>query len=182
MSGISRQFLDESRAFLTQDYMPKIEGCVSQLNERQVWSRSNDASNSIGNLLLHLAGSSRYWAVEVIGGKPIGRVRQREFDRRDPVSPQQLLADLRAVMNEVDAQLAKLSDDALLEMRTSHKERLTVLWCVYHLVEHFAMPLAAFAPGQSASRPPALPSPPSRIPGNPPIDTGMAMPARRGPS
>jgi len=139
MSGISRQFLDESRAFLTQDYMPKIEGCVSQLNERQVWSRSNDASNSIGNLLLHLAGSSRYWAVEVIGGKPIGRVRQQEFDRRDPVSPQQLLADLRAVMNEVDAQLAKLSDDALLEMRTSHKERLTVLWCVYHLVEHFAM-------------------------------------------
>ena len=139
MSDASRTFLDESRAFLAKDYMPKIEGCVGQLTEGQIWSRSNEASNSIGNLLLHLTESSRYWAVEVIGGKPIGRVRQKEFDRREPVSPKQLLDDLRAAMSEVDARLVKLTDKSLLEMRTSHGDQLTVLWCVYHLVEHFSM-------------------------------------------
>jgi len=50
--------------------MPKIERCLAQLTEEQIWSRTNDASNSIGNLLLHLTGSSRYWAAEVIGARP----------------------------------------------------------------------------------------------------------------
>src|SRR5882672_7292108 len=113
MSDLSKQFISDSRAFLTQDYMPKIERCLAQLTEEQVWSRSNDASNSIGNLLLHLAGSSRYWAVEVIGGKPIGRVRQSEFDRREPVSCEQLMADLRAAVSEVDLKLAELPGEAL---------------------------------------------------------------------
>jgi uncharacterized damage-inducible protein DinB len=139
MSSFSQQFLDESRSFLTQDYLPKIERSVSQLTEDQIWSRSNDASNSIGNLMLHLAGSSRYWAIEVIGGKPIGRVRQREFDRRESIPPEQLLADLRAAVDEVDHLLAELPCESLLEVRSSGEKQLTVLWCVYHIVEHFAM-------------------------------------------
>jgi len=139
MRDLSQQFLSDSRAFLSQDYLPKIERCMVQLTEAQIWSRGNNASNSIGNLLLHLAGSSRYWAVEVIGGKPTGRVRQQEFDQREPISADRLLADLRAAVNEVDHQLAGLSGEALLESRASHKEQLTVLWCIYHIVEHFAM-------------------------------------------
>jgi len=62
MRDLSQQFLSDSRAFLSQDYLPKIERCMVQLTEAQIWSRGNNASNSIGNLLLHLAGSSRYWA------------------------------------------------------------------------------------------------------------------------
>src|SRR5580765_6789079 len=68
LPDVSRQFLSDSRTFLTHDYLPKIERCMSQLTPEQIWFRANDASNSIGNLLLHLAGSSRYWAIEVIGG------------------------------------------------------------------------------------------------------------------
>ena len=139
MRDLSQQFLSDSRAFLSQDYLPKIERCMVQLTEAQIWSRGNNASNSIGNLLLHLAGSSRYWAVEVIGGKPIGRVRQAEFDRREPVSPEKLMSDLRAALSEVDRQLAGLTGEALLEVRATRDEKLTVLWCIYHLVEHFAM-------------------------------------------
>jgi uncharacterized damage-inducible protein DinB len=139
MSDVSRAFLDDSRAFLTQDYMPKIERCMSRLTEEQVWSRSDGASNSIGHLLLHLAGSSRYWAIEVIGGQPIGRMWQQEFDRREPLSPDRLLADLRAAVADVDRRLAELSAETLLEERISHDEEPTVLWCVYHIVEHFSM-------------------------------------------
>jgi uncharacterized damage-inducible protein DinB len=139
MTTFSRQFLDDSRAFLIEDYLPKIERCATQLTQEQIWSRSNDASNSIGNLMLHLAGSSRYWAVEVIGGTPIGRVRQREFDQREPVASDRLLAELRAAVAEVERRLSALPDEALLETRTAGEERLTVLWCVYHIVEHFSM-------------------------------------------
>ena len=139
LPDVSEQFLSDSRAFLTEDYLPKIERCVSQLTPEQIWFRANDASNSIGNLLLHLAGSSRYWAIEVIGKQPIGRIRQQEFDRRDPLSPDRLMADLRAAVVDVERRLAELSAETLLEKRTSHDEALTVLWCVYHIVEHFSM-------------------------------------------
>ena len=139
MKEFAQQFLSASRAFLTEDYMSKIERCMAQLTDDQIWSRSNDASNSIGNLLLHLAGSSRYWIVEVIGGEPIGRVRQREFDERGSISSEMLLAGLRAAVREVDHRLANLSREALLEMRASRDEQFTVLWCIYHVVEHFAM-------------------------------------------
>lgn len=136
---LSKQFLSDSRAFLTRDYLPKIEQCVAQLTETQIWHRANDASNSVGNLVLHLAGSSRYWASEVIDREPTGRVRQREFDRREPLSSNDLLAELRAAVDEVDRRLGKLSGETLLETRTAREETITVLWCVYHLVEHFAM-------------------------------------------
>jgi uncharacterized damage-inducible protein DinB len=138
MVDVSQQFLEDSRAFLTRDYMPKIEHFVSQLTTDQVWHRDNDGSNSIGNLLLHLAGSSRWWAIEIIGGKPTGRVRQREFDPREPIPSDRLLADLQTAVNEVDLQLAGLTGEKLVEMRGVHDEQHTVLWCVYHIVEHFA--------------------------------------------
>ncbi|HKW51147.1 MAG TPA: DinB family protein, partial [Candidatus Eisenbacteria bacterium] len=54
-------------------------------------------------------------------------------------SPEKLMSDLRAAMGEVDRQLAGLSGEALLEVRTARNEKVTVLWCVYHIVEHFAM-------------------------------------------
>jgi uncharacterized damage-inducible protein DinB len=139
MNALGRTFLDDSRAFLAQDYMPKIERCVTQLTEEQMWTRANEASNSIGNLILHLTGSSRYWALEVIGGKPIGRIRQLEFDRRDPIPADRLLADLRAAMAQVDQALSHIPPETLLERRTAREEQTTVLWCVYHLVEHFGM-------------------------------------------
>ena len=49
------------------------------------------------------------------------------------------MSDLRAAMSEVDRHLAGLSGEALLELRATRDEKLTVLWCVYHLVEHFSM-------------------------------------------
>jgi len=139
MSDVSRTFLTDSRAFLTQDYMPKIERCIARLNEEQVWFRGDGASNSIGHLLLHLTGSTRYWAIEVIGGSSIGRVRQREFDPPATVPTDRLMADLRAVVTEVDELLAQMSASVLLDERTIREERVTVLWCVYHIVEHFSM-------------------------------------------
>ena len=139
MSDVARTFLTDSRAFLTQDYMPKIERCIARLNEEQVWSRADGASNSIGHLLLHLTGSTRYWAIEVIGGSSIGRIRQREFDPPAAVPTDRLMADLRAVVTEVDELLAQMSASVLLDERTIREERVTVLWCVYHIVEHFSM-------------------------------------------
>ena len=49
------------------------------------------------------------------------------------------MADLRAVVEEVDQLLSQMSATVLLDERTARNERCTVLWCVYHIVEHFSM-------------------------------------------
>ena len=138
MTDALPQFLAESRRFLMEDYTPKIERCVSQLTDEQIWTRPNEASNSIGNLVLHLAGSSRYWASDVIDGVPTGRVRQREFDERTKVPSAELLARLQTAMRDVDRRLAGVRAETLLETRKARDEEFTVLWCVYHIVEHYS--------------------------------------------
>ena len=55
----SEAFLAQSRRLLTDSYLPRIERCVRGLSDEQLWWRANAESNSIGNLILHLAGNVR---------------------------------------------------------------------------------------------------------------------------
>jgi uncharacterized damage-inducible protein DinB len=109
------------------------------LGEDDVWWRVNDASNSIGNLMLHLDGSTRMWMLRVAGGRQIVRDRDAEFAARGPLARSALLARLRSTLAEVDEVLATLNETTLLERRASPQGEVTVLWAVLHGVEHFAM-------------------------------------------
>jgi uncharacterized damage-inducible protein DinB len=131
--------LTEARAFLRGDYLPKIERCLEALSEEDVWWRANNGSNSIGNLILHLDGSTRAWILGVAGGRRVVRDRDAEFAERGPLAKSALLARLRSTLAETDEVLALLNEATLLERRQSSKGEVTVLWAVLHGVEHFAM-------------------------------------------
>ena len=47
------------------------------LSEEEIWWRSNDASNSVGNLVLHLDGNVRQWIISGLGGEADRRERER---------------------------------------------------------------------------------------------------------
>ena len=132
-------FIAQSRGFLSADYLPKIERCLAVLSDEDVWWRANEGSNSIGNLLLHLEGSTRAWIIGVAGGSPGQRDRQHEFDERERIPRAALLSRLRKTLAEADGVLAQLDVDVLLERRQARDEEVTVLWAVYHAVEHFSM-------------------------------------------
>ena len=138
MADIAKLFITESRAFLT-DYLPKIERCLEVLSDEDVWWRANEGSNSIGNLLLHLEGSTRTWIISVVGGSQSSRDRQQEFDERAQITRTELMARLRKTLADADEVLARLDAEALPERRQSPWEEVTVFWAVYHAVEHFAM-------------------------------------------
>jgi len=139
MRDISRMFVEDSRAFLSADYLPKIERSLEALTDEDIWWRANDESNSIGNLLLHLEGSTRGWILDTAGGSNSQRNRQQEFDERRQIPASELLARLKRTLAEADDVLARLTMEELLERRKSAYEEVTVLWAVYHAVEHFAM-------------------------------------------
>jgi uncharacterized damage-inducible protein DinB len=140
MTALAASLLADARAFLRAEYLSKIERCLDVLSEEDIWWRTNEESNSIGNLLLHLDGSTRKWILAVAGNRRIVRDRSAEFAERGPIAKSALLARLRATLAESDEILATLDEATLLERRrSSNEEEVTVLWAVLHAVEHFAM-------------------------------------------
>ena len=73
----------------------RIKHCLGQLNEQQVWHRSQPGLNSIGNLVLHLCGNLRQWVVAGLGGAPDVRNRPAEFAEAGPVPKNELVRNLR---------------------------------------------------------------------------------------
>src|SRR3982750_4682758 len=106
MTDIAKQFIAASRAFLSSDYLPKLERCLEVLTDEDVWWRAHEGSNSIGNLLLHLEGSTRGWIINIVGGAHSARDRQQEFDERAQIPRAELIARLNQTLAEADEVLA----------------------------------------------------------------------------
>jgi uncharacterized damage-inducible protein DinB len=142
----SLAFLRHARFRLMEDYQVKITAALAELTDEQIWWRPNAASNSAGNLILHLAGNVRQWIIAGIGGETDIRDRAREFTEHRQISKDELLELLKATLDEVDAVLAKLENEASAAQSDAPLQRecvpqgflQTVLDAVFHVVEHFS--------------------------------------------
>ena len=85
-------FLKFSREKMMGQFWPRLRTAVEPLTEEQVWWRPNEASNSIGNLILHLNGNARQWLVDSFNDTKDGRDRPAEFFATGGVSAGNLLA------------------------------------------------------------------------------------------
>ena len=139
VESVARAFLDRAIDFLTDEYLPKIERCLEQLSDEQIWWRANEQSNSIGNLVLHLCGNARQWIVCGLGSQPDTRTRDAEFARRDPLERAELLSLLRSTLGDVESVLRDLDPSTLLEKRKIQGHEVEVLEAVFHVTEHFSM-------------------------------------------
>ncbi len=126
-------------AFKLRQCLERIEVCLGQLSEDQIWARPNEASNSCGNLCLHLAGNVRQWILAGVAGEPDLRRRDEEFAARGGVTREQMLARLRSTVEDACAVVGGLSEQRLGETVKPQNYEVTVLEAVYHVVEHFAM-------------------------------------------
>jgi hypothetical protein len=139
MPDVARVFVDKSRNLITSDYVPKIERCLGLLSDGDIWWRPNDASNSIGNLILHLCGNVTMWIIGGVGNQPFDRNRQLEFDERRQIPAADLRARLRSVVAQADEVLSEIDGAELLSRRRIQGYDVNVLEAIYHVVEHFSM-------------------------------------------
>jgi hypothetical protein len=91
---VATLFLEFSRKKLLGQYWPRLKECVAPLSEEQVWWRPNDASNSIGNLLLHLNGNVDQWLIASFNNSEDQRDRPAEFAAKGQATAGELLAKL----------------------------------------------------------------------------------------
>src|SRR5919202_6346411 len=95
---VAREFVARSRFYLNDEYRTKIRRAVKAIPPDAIWRRANDQSNSVGNLLAHLAGNVRQWIVSGVGGAPDTRDRRAEFAAQGGAGAAELLERLEAVL------------------------------------------------------------------------------------
>ena len=137
--NIHTAFLEFSRKKLLEQYWPRLRSCVEGLSDEQVWWRPNDASNSIGNLILHLNGNVRQWLIASFKRSDDSRDRPAEFRERRLIPASALLEKLGATLQEASEVLALLSEADLLTTFEIQGYTVTGLTAVYQVVEHFAL-------------------------------------------
>ena len=117
--------------------LQRIKHCTDQLTDQQLWHRPSESANSIANLILHLCGNLRQWIISGVGGSPDVRDRPSEFSQRGPMPKAELLKRLDDTVGEVDAVLAALSPQRLLESRRIQGFDVTVTGAIFDAIPHF---------------------------------------------
>ena len=132
-------FLDFSRMKLTEQYWPRMKQAVESLSDEQVWWRPNDASNSVGNLMLHLNGNVTQWLLASFSREKDVRDRPTEFAAHDGITRDELVARLGTTVQHAGQMLERLTEAELLATYQIQGFTVTGLGAVYQVVEHFAL-------------------------------------------
>lgn len=125
--------------------MPKLRRIVDMLSEDDIWWRPNEASNSVGNMLLHMCGNLGQWIVSGAGGAPDTRDRQSEFFASGPIPKADLMEKVERMVGQVDLVLADLGEELLLDRLTVQNFEVSRLHAIYHSIEHFSYHLGQIA-------------------------------------
>ncbi len=137
-TDLAGPLLGEARRVLVEVYPPRIARCLKLLSEEEIWWRPNRASNSVGNLILHLQGNVRQWIIAGLGGQMDRRDRNREFAETGPIPRRALLDGLRKTAKEADQVLTTIREPGLMRMFSIQGFDVTGLQAVCHVAEHFA--------------------------------------------
>lgn len=127
----------KAAAFELGEAFARIRHCVGQLADEQVWFRSGEQLNSIGNLLLHLSGNVRQYLVAGLTHAPDTRDRPKEFLERSPIAKGDLLARLGDAVADAQRAMSAMTAAELLLVRRIQNRDFTGLAAIMQSVPHF---------------------------------------------
>ncbi|MEL7002094.1 MAG: DinB family protein [Bacteroidota bacterium] len=116
----------------------KIEKCFTQLSQDEIWKSPNDSSNSIGNLVLHLCGNIRQYAISSLGKTTDIRQRDEEFSKGQSLPKEDLLQRLKDTTEEAKSIISKADIDNLLRKRNVQGYYFSGMGVVIHVTEHYS--------------------------------------------
>jgi hypothetical protein len=109
------------------------------MSTEQIWWRPNEASNSVGNIILHLNGNVTQWLVASFNRDQDKRDRPSEFSAVGGLAAAELLDRLGATIAEAAKVLDRLTPDELLAPYEIQGYHVHGLDAVYQVVEHFGL-------------------------------------------
>ncbi len=137
-TDFTKGFIRQADHTIREVYLARMVRCIEELSPEQIWWRPNPASNSAGNLVLHLTGNIRQWIIAGLGGAPDVRERDKEFAELGPLPRRILVSRLRKTVEDACRVLRKLSAEDLARDYTIQGFRVTGLAATFHVAEHFS--------------------------------------------
>lgn len=122
---------------LLTEYPNLLARCFQALSEEDIWWRPHEQANAVGNLVLHVAGSNRYYLDHVVGGGADVRDRASEFAARGGRSKVDLEQVWSVVTARVERVLGTLTPERLA-LATSDRGR-SVAEVLLHVTHHNAL-------------------------------------------
>src|SRR5215510_3282971 len=136
-AALAETFRKDACACLNK-YLPRMVHCLESLSEDDIWWRPNAASNSAGNIVLHLCGNVRQWILSGLGGARDVRERDKEFAERGPIPRQALIERLQATVEEACGTIDGLPLPMFSQEFDIQGYRFAGLIAVARVYEHFS--------------------------------------------
>lgn len=130
--------LDSLRTRITAVFPAQIRAAIEPLTDEQIWWRPNEQSNSIGNIVLHLAGSLNHFLSRNIGGIDYTRDRAAEFAERRTIPKAELLAVFDDMVARAERTFASLAPERLGDPSPEPKMHTVVLQDLVNVLAHVA--------------------------------------------
>ena len=132
--------LDEVILSLHRDKMLDLEhrwvNALQQLNDDDLNWRPNDLSNSIANLVVHIAGNFRQRFVSGIGGEPDNRDRNEEFNTRQRFTKQELVNILTEHFAIVHRSMLNMTSQMLTQVYNIQGRDVSGLDVIFGVATH----------------------------------------------
>lgn len=116
----------------------EVRKLAEPLSEAAFWTKPLDSSNSVGHLVLHLAGNLNHFIGAQLGGTGYVRDREREFTETQPPAKAEALGRLDGAVATFHRVVSGLSADQLAAPHPEPRFGIAMNALV-HLVSHFAL-------------------------------------------
>jgi uncharacterized damage-inducible protein DinB len=130
--------LEQWKLEVPGNYVKRITESLVELPDEEIWWRPNDASNSLGNLMLHLCGNMRQWIIAGLGGAEDIRKRDLEFSEKGPIPRAELVEKLEGVVKEATRVIMRLSAVDLLKRYNIQGFKVIGYEALIHVTTHVA--------------------------------------------
>jgi len=124
--------------FRLHENTTRVEKCLIELSEEEIWLKPNKSTNSVGNLMLHLRGNITQYIISSLGNKEDMRNRELEFTTSGSYNKSELFDKLNSTVTEAVDIIKNLSEDELLSARSVQGYELSGTGIIIHVVEHYS--------------------------------------------
>jgi uncharacterized damage-inducible protein DinB len=132
-----KEFIDQC-LFRISESTAKLTTCLDELEEVDVWKRPNQHSNAVGNIILHLCGNIRQYAISSLGNTVDVRERDKEFSAASGYSKSELIKKLITAVEEAKSIIQNVDSSELLRKRKVQGFYHSGIGIIIHVTEHYS--------------------------------------------
>jgi uncharacterized damage-inducible protein DinB len=126
------------RSRMVDDYPAQIGQCLDAITEDDMWWRPDEKSNALGNIMLHLIGSNRFYVGYGVGARTIERDRAAEFTARGNPGRTAVVGAWNETVEMMRDVLDSLKPPQLMEQTDRTGKMTTIASILLHTSHHTA--------------------------------------------